>query len=202
MITVVAMLARHLAPRCTRPCRRQHHQSLFPVRKRSSLSLCARTIPDRVQLAMSSAPDKSWFPIRFSEADIDSGAGRRRARTTEGSPNSRRIRRRSDTRLFGLFRMALSRKRRTSVEESGCTGGCPGHARWRSVHELRHRVPFEGKPSAGQLVQAHRQRNSRSGRRFSFPAAARATCRTASPGPWPVLVLEESVTWRCRNRSP
>src|SRR6185295_17436394 len=88
MITVVAM------PLATSPALYPPMPSASTTRPFSpsdaiESSLWARTIPGSVQLAISSAPDKVMCSLD-SKADVDAGAGRRRARTTEGGPQFER----------------------------------------------------------------------------------------------------------------
>src|SRR5262249_46246204 len=123
-------------------------------------SLCARTIPGSVQLAISSAPDKVMVPFfRFSEGDVDPGAARRGTRAAEGGPQLEREFFSRLVTLVGVLRHRL-------VEE-GHEGGrnlgvvlqdVRGVIVRDLVHELRHRFAFERKLSGGELIETHGER--------------------------------------------
>src|SRR5262249_51193603 len=123
-------------------------------------SLCARTIPGSVQLAISSAPDKVIVPgFRFSKGDVDPGTARRGTRTAEGGPQLGREFLSRLVTLGGVFRHGLVEK---GHERGGNLGVVLQDIRRvlvrDLVHELRHRVSFERKLAARELVETDGER--------------------------------------------
>src|SRR5262245_15475572 len=158
MITVVAM------PLATSPALYPPIPSASTTRPFSpsdaiESSLWARTIPGSVQLAISSAPDKVTVPTRASKGDVDPGAACSGAGAAEGGAQLEREFLAGLVALVGVLRHRF-------VEEGDERGRQRGVVLQDvrrmvvrdAVHELRHRIAFERELPAGELVQAHRQR--------------------------------------------
>ena len=147
--------ARHLAGVVAAHAVGEHHQARSTRRRRCESSLCERTMPGSVRLAISSA----WLRFMFFQRLMSTlaglrhaGAPRRAAPAANSSPVWKRC--------VGILR------ERTVEEGDECRAAASGlksqDVRRRLVgdleHELRHRLALERQPAAEQLVERHAQR--------------------------------------------